>query len=196
MLRAKTLINGRDELPDLRGDPFEGLRHRVTVGLVALYCALRGRDVYTYQRAGDFIDASNETVANYNIDVVARDQSGNLEFTEVLTGHKGWENHRNTCNKLAALSSHGRSYVGFDSRETAKTVINLWINSGLADFPTGTFDSVPKLEWIRNKMEEACAAGRNLWRVKNMGTTDWYWRKTLGRDENDIDADTVTSLNW
>lgn len=40
--KAQSLINGRDEFPDLRGDPYGGLVHWITIGLVCLYDQIRG----------------------------------------------------------------------------------------------------------------------------------------------------------
>jgi hypothetical protein len=184
-LKAKTLINGRDDLPDLRGDPRERLLHRVTVGLAALFHAAEGRDVETYVPIGDYV-----------VDLVIHGADGETGYVEVVTGHQNWQLHRSTYLKLADLQSRGSPYVMFDSRTTAYQVMNHWQRAGLAELPTGTFESEPRLSWAREKSREAFADGGVNWAVHDWATTDWLWRNTLGRDGLDVEGETVTSLDW
>jgi hypothetical protein len=102
-LRARELLDGLDDLPGLRGDPKEGLRHRVTVGLfAALFKFKMGWKVWTYR---DY--------KGYVVDVVGEDHDGGMHFLEVLTGHNNWELHRETYAKLRELHSHGTALAGF-----------------------------------------------------------------------------------
>lgn len=185
-LQAKTLINGRDDLPSLRGDPREGLLHRVTVGLVALHLDAHGLEVSTYEQVGDYV-----------VDLVARDDNGSIHYIEVITSHNNWELHRSTYRKLADLRNEGdRTCIVFDTRKNAYRVFNHWLSSGLAELPTGSFDNNPRISWARKKIHEADADPDTDWIVSDWGTTDWVWRHTLGADGPGIDEETVTSLRW
>lgn len=184
-LKAKTLINGRDDLPSMRGDPREGLHHRVTVGLTALHYAAGGHEVDTYQQVGDYV-----------VDVVVKSEDGSSEFIEVMTGHHNWELHRETYRKLSDLRSYGLPVVIFDTRSSAYEIINHWIRAGLAELPSGTFDSEPRLSWAQGYTRDAFKDDDINWDIGDWATTSFVWRETLGREGLDLDSEFVTSLDW
>jgi len=130
-LKGQTLINGRDELPNLRGDPHERLVHRITVGLVHLHDRIRGWNSDSYH---DWKE--------YTIDTVANDQDGQPYAREILTKHNNWDLYRKTYKKMKKLHEVGVTPIAvFDSRETAYKVFNHWHRHGLAGTPNGTFNS-------------------------------------------------------
>lgn len=184
-LKAKTLINSRDDLPSMRGDPREGLQHRVSVGLAALHYAAADYDVETYLPVGDYV-----------VDVVAKFEDNDPAFIEVMTGHNNWELHRETYRKLSDLRSHGMPVVVFDSRASAYEIINHWIRSGLAELPSGTFDSEPRLDWAREHTQDAFKNNDIDWDIREWATTDLAWRATLGPNGLDLNPEFVTSLDW
>lgn len=185
-LRGKTLINGRDELPDLRGDPRERLPHRVTTGLAALAQMLKGREVKTYYNLGGYI-----------VDVVSRDENGQLYAGEVMTDHNGWKLHRETYQKLATL--HARDitpYIVFDGRKTAYKVMNHWHRCGLAELPNGTYNSFPNISAGRKQIQQAYQTEDLDWIISDWETTDSLWRETLGSDGPEIEPKKIVSLDW
>lgn len=184
-LKAKTLVNGREEFANFAGDPKEGLLHRVTVGLTAVYYALHGWRVWTYKPTGDYV-----------VDVVAENEAGQVDFLEVITGHDNWELHRDTYAKLADLSTQGRSVTVFNSRGTAYDVINHWDRAGLGDLPVAPFNSDPSIDWGREKLQEAYADGDTDWIISDFLTTAWLWRNTFGDDDLDIDSGSLLSSGW
>lgn len=185
-LSAKTLINGREDIPSLRGDPREGLRHRVTIGLVALFHLADGHKVSTYEQVGDYV-----------VDLVVHADDGSTTYIEVITDHNNWKLHRATYAKLADLRDEGdEAHVVFDKRHTAYKVFNHWQSAGIAELPTGSFDNDPRLSWAREKIQDAESDPAIDWIVSDWGTTDWFWRHTLGADGPDIDDDIVTSISW
>lgn len=183
-LAAKTLVNGRSDITSYRGDPRESIRHRIIVGLVALMCAAQGFEVTTYEPVGE-----------YNVDVVGRTDNGNVRFVEVITGHSNWELHRATYRKLADLDEIGRPQAAFDTRGTAYSVMNHWLNQGLAELPHGTFESDPNIDEGRNQIQDAYD-GASDWHLDDWITTNRLWQVTLGDDGPDISREFVTSLDW
>lgn len=183
-LKIRTLINRRDDIQDLRGDPKEGLSHRFLVGLTAVNYAYQGWDIRTYAPVSDYV-----------VDVVAQ-KDGETVFVEVVTGHHNWELHRSTYNKLVDLNRAGRPVVHFDKRETAYQVFNHWHRNGLATLPLGTFDNEPRIDWGREKIQEAYAEGSTDWVVADWDTTTHLWRNTLGADSINISDDWLLSLTW
>ncbi|ELZ21080.1 hypothetical protein C475_19018 [Halosimplex carlsbadense 2-9-1] len=184
--RGRTLINQNDAFPTLTGDSMEGLSHRVTVGLALIREQLKGRDTATYHG-----------LKGYSVDVASRDDNGQVYAGEVITGHHNWQYHRKTYRKMKDLDSQGVTpYAVFDSRSTAYAVMNHWIREGLVELPTGTFDSNPKIEWGRRKVQDAYSNEHIRWRVGDWTTTDVLWRLTLGADGPDIRPSQIKSLNW
>ena len=186
--RGRTLINAHTALPSLRGDPNEGLVHRVTVGLAALREKWNAKEIGTYY---------NLDVNEYNVDLLSRDASGQLYAGEVMTGHNNWALHRRTYEKLSDLRARNIiPHVVFDSRKTAYKVFNHWHRKGLAQLPRGPFDSEYGIEDGRKRIEEAYKDEQSSWDVADWTTTAALWRNTLGRDGPGIDRNLVTSINW
>lgn len=184
--RGKILINRNDLFPTLKGDPRERLEHRVTVGLAALREKLRGHDVTTYHE-----------VDGHVVDIVSKDDTGQWYVGEAVTGHNNWRLHRETYRKLRALESKGAlPYLAFAGRGTAYKVMNHWHRQGLAELPTGPFNSHPRTEWGREKIQEAYRDETINWCIEDWITTDVLWTSTLGSDGPDVSSRTVTSLNW
>lgn len=191
-LRARKLINSRDDLPDLNGDPKEGLRHRVTVGLARLYEAAAA--------------AHDESVDEYSIfpyfpydgfiiDLLVDRGDTDLYF-EVITDHNNWELHRETYRKLSELRSHGTPIAVFDSRQTAYKVMNHWHRAGCGELPSGPFDSNPRISWGRKKINEAYHDDDLDWDISDWMTTATLWRNTLGQDGLDIDRTEFIPHIW
>ncbi|MBX0298036.1 hypothetical protein [Haloarcula nitratireducens] len=184
-LKTRTLISEREEFSALRGDPKEGLTHRVTVGLCAVHYALQGWDTWSYQPVDDYV-----------VDLVAESPTGERHFLEVLTGHHNWELHRSTYRKLADLDQEGTPIVAFDARDTAYDICNHWHRAGLGELPLGPFDSTPRIAWGREKIQEAYAEAGTDWVIGDWFTTDWLWRQTFGSEGPAVDDDFYLSLTW
>ena len=184
--KGRLLINRRDEFPDLKGDPYEGLVHRVTVGLVRLHDELRGWD-----------SASYHSLQNYVIDVLGRDPDRQLYAREILTAHHNWDLYRKTYQKMETLDRHGVKPIAiFDSRETAYAVFNHWHRAGLAKLPNGPFNSDYSISVGRKQIKEAYASDSYDWAVADWTTTWKLKQKTLGSDDPEIGRKQITSLDW
>lgn len=184
-LQAKTLINKHPELPTLRGDPREKLRHRVTVGLDSLYHRLMERDIHTYSRA-----------QGYTVDVVAHSDTQPWA-SEVITDHNNWKLYRKTYRKLADLDASGfNTRAVFDSRQTAYEVMNHWHRKGLAELPTGPFNSDPKISWAQEKMHEAYLDEDIDWQIFEWTTTNALYRNLFESGEYNLDREFITSDIW
>ena len=184
--KARLLINGRNEFPSLRGDPYEGLVHRITVGLVRLHDELRGWNSASYYNWD-----------NYVIDVFGRDRNRQSYAREILTEHHNWKLYRKTYRKLETLNQHGVKPIAvFDSRETAYAVFNHWHRSGLAELPNGPFNSDYSIDEGRNQIAKAYQSDCYDWAVADWTTTWKLKQKTLGPDGPEPDRERVISLNW
>lgn len=191
-LTCKTLANKHNSFPKMRGDPFESLHHRVSVGLGALYEDADGLDVETYVE----INNNDVEMDDYVVDLLSRGHNVR-RYLEVITGHQKWTLHRGTYRKLQALSEYGDPVVVFESLGTARKVINHWLNQGLADLPTGTFNSLPSVEQLQSQFSEAYADPDVDWIIQSVATTDWLWRQTLGDgDEYNVSGADAISLDW
>lgn len=165
--KARTLINGRDDLPSLRGDPHEGLPHRVGVGLEAVRARTREfcHDIRSY-----------EDVGGYTVDLVETDGKGNRWVAEVLTDHNNTTLYRRTYRKLSELGYP--AILVFDNRETLRRVLNHWQRSELdVDVPGAPFGSAPRMSWLREKVAAAARdQGRN-WMIEDVFTVTSLWRE-------------------
>jgi hypothetical protein len=185
-LKGQTLINGRDELPNLRGDPHERLVHRITVGLVHLHDRIRGWNSDSYH---DWKE--------YTIDTVANDQDGQPYAREILTKHNNWDLYRKTYKKMKKLHEVGVTPIAvFDSRETAYKVFNHWHRHGLAELPNGTFNSDYSVKKGRELIKKAYESDRHVWAIPDWTTTWKLKQKTLGPNGPEISRDQILSLNW
>ncbi|WP_123622804.1 hypothetical protein [Halorubrum sp. CSM-61] len=181
--RTRTLINGREDLPNLRGDPHEGLTHRFGVGVEAVRAEYNeGRDVETYVSLGD-----------YTVDILENDPDrGEKIIGEVLTYHHNNELYRHTHRKLAGL---GRpAVVIFDTRATAKRVFNHWHDQGI-EVPGAPFGSALNLEWTRSKFAEAAADSSRPWVIEEIFTVAQLWDVVFG-DSPTPTAWFLSSVNW
>jgi len=180
-------INGYHDAPDLRGDPMEGLIHRITVGLAALFHAAQNRTIRTY-----------ENFNGYSVDLIAVDDDGEGEyyFHEVITGHKNNKHHRKTYRKFMDLDAHGTALATFDTRSSAKRILNHWHDNCPGELPLGKFGSEPPIEWGREKIEEAYQDEETDWHLASWDTTDWLRRQTIDRDGPDLQDDFITSVTW
>jgi len=180
-LKARTLINGREELPELNGDPKEGLTHRFTVGLVAAVYHQRGYDVKTY-----------EDYNGYVVDVIAEKDEGRL-FFEIITGHNNYELHRSTYRKLSDLRSDGGTITVFDTRETAYNIFNHYHRrDDLGELPLGTFETDQRIAQGRDKINEAFHSGID-WDIYDWFTTTTAWDFF---SRADINRESLLSLKW
>ena len=188
--RGRTLINKNEELPNLIGDPNEGLAHRVTVGLGALREKSKNRKVSTYYN----INSSNGDY-DYVVDLISESKDGHYYIGEVVTGHNNWSLHRDTYEKLAHLNSqHLTPYVLFDGRDTAYKVFNHWQKEGLCELPGGSFDSDFNTATGREKVQEAYGNGDCV--ISDWSTTTVLWRDTLGSDDCNLSSRLIKSLDW
>ncbi|WP_439028077.1 hypothetical protein [Haloarchaeobius sp. DT45] len=160
--RARTLINERNDLPDLRGDPFEGLPHRVAVGLEAVRATyLNGHEVETYPQ-----------FRGYTPDLLKRTPDGRILVTEVLIDHHNNQLYRDTYAKLVSLDK--AAVLVFDTRDTARRVLNHW-ESWEADVPGAPFGSALRMDWVRQKFSEAADDPSQDWLVKDVLTIKQLW---------------------
>lgn len=183
--KARTLINGRDDLPSLRGDPHEGLPHRVGVGLEAArakYVEYR-HDVRTYESIGD-----------YTVDLLEIDSKENQWVAEVLTNHNNTTLYRSTYRKLSELGYP--AILVFDNRNTLRRVLNHWQRSELdVDVPGAPFNSSPRLSWLREKVSEAARDPGRDWIVKDVFTLTSLWRELFDEGQAPTRRQ-ILSLDW
>lgn len=185
-LKGRTLINRRDDIPSLHGDPNEGLPHRVAVGLARLREHTRGRTVRTYYDLGE-----------YTVDIASKDDTGHIWVGEVLTGHHNRGLNRHTYRKLTDLEARGATTcLIFDRRDTAYEVINHLHNHDTieARLPSGTFDSEMKISRGQERIKKAYEESN--WSIPNWTTTDVLWRETLGDTNTTINPDILLSTDW
>jgi hypothetical protein len=184
--KGRTLINGRDEFPDLRGDPNEGLVHRITVGLVCLYDRIRGWNTDSYRDWSE-----------YTIDAVANDQKGQPYAWEILTEHNNWTLYRKTYTKMKKLDNAGFTPIAvFDNRDTAYDVFNHWHRKGFAELPNGTFDSEYSVKKGRELIKKAYQSDRHEWAIPDWTTTWKLKQRTLGPNGPELSRDQLLSVNW
>lgn len=184
--KGRTLINGRNDLPNLHGDPHEGLVHRVTTGLVRLHDELR-----------DWHSTSYRPWQDYVIDVLGTDQDGQVYAREVMTEHHNWKLYRKTYWKLKTLNEHDVKPVAvFDSRETAYTVFNHWLRAGIAELPNGTFDSDFNISDGQEETEDAYENDAYDWPVADWTTTWKLKEKTLESTDPALTRNQIVSLDW
>lgn len=160
--RTRTLINGRDDLPNLRGDPHEGLKHRFGVGVEAMraeFC--EHREVETYVDVGD-----------YTVDLLEDGPDRGKIVGEVLTHHHNNQLYRDTYRKIAAIGCP--AVIVFDDRSTARRVLNHWHDRGVK-VPGGRFESEMNLEWTRGKFGEAAANNSRDWVIEDIFTVSQLW---------------------
>jgi len=183
--KARLLINRRNKFPSLQGDPYEGLVHRVTVGLVRLHDELRGWKSDSYFNWD-----------NYVIDVFGKDRE-QAYAREIMTEHHNWELYRKTYRKMETLNQHGfKTIAVFDSRETAYTVFNHWHRAGLADLPNGAFNSDYSIDEGRKQIKKAYQSDSYDWAVADWTTTWKLKQNTLGPNGPELSRDQILSVNW
>jgi hypothetical protein len=184
--RGRTLINENAELPDLNGDPNEGLVHRFSVGLAVVWQILQGR------RIGTYVEDNNDVV-----DILSKDENENYYVGEVMTGHHNWKLHRRTHQKMRRLHERGiNPYVVFDSRETAYEIFNHWQREGLCELPGGTFNSEFAISKGQEKVRTAYESEEFDWIVSDWTTTSDLWDKTIGPDGPQINTEKIKSTTW
>ena len=184
--RGRTLINKTANVPDLNGDPNEGLTHRFSVGLAMIWQLLEDRRIGTYKQ-------DNNNV----VDIVSTDGDGNYYVGEIMTGHHNWKLHRRTHQKMRRLHERGIvPYVVFDSRETAYRIFNHWQNRGLCELPGGNFNSEFRISKGQEKARTAYKSEEFDWIVSDWTTTSKLWEKTLGPDGPQINTEQIKSISW
>jgi hypothetical protein len=180
--RARTLINGRDDLPDLRGDPHEGLKHRFGVGCEAIRAHFREyRDVRTYASVG-----------NYTVDLLEHDEGRGDVLGEVLTHHHNTELYRDTYRKLVDLQLP--AVLIFDTRATARRVFNHWQDRGV-DVPGAPFNSDLNVEWTRKQFQKAADDPECDWLIEELLTLTQVWDRAYGEDPAP-GLEHSLSVNW
>ncbi|NIC01032.1 hypothetical protein [Halobacterium sp. R2-5] len=180
--RARTLINGRDDLPNLRGDPHEGLTHRFGVGVEAARAAFcENRSVKTYKQVDD-----------YTVDLLEYEATGDRVVGEVLTHHHNNRLYRSTFRKLADLQAS--AVLVFDTRSTARRVLNHW-HDRCGDVPGAPFESELNVDWTRSKFAEAAADPARDWSVQELLTISQLWKLVFGEGRAPP-ARKLMSLNW
>lgn len=183
--KARTLINGRDDLPSLRGDPHEGLPHRVGVGLEAVRarCIEYRHDVRSYQ-----------DISGYTVDLLETDSAGDRWVAEVLTDHNNTTLYRSTYRKLSGLGYP--TILIFDNRDTLRRVLNHWQRSELdVDVPGASFGSVPRLSWLREKVAAAARDPDRDWMVEDVLTLTSLWREIF-EAEHAPTRQQILSTSW
>ncbi len=184
--KGRSLINNRSEFSTLKGDPREGLVHRITVGLVALFDKLPDWEMSPYYNLG-----------NYVIDVFGIDSDDQANAYEILTEHHNWKLYRKTYRKMEALNRRGIKPIAvFDSRETAYMVFNHWHRKGLGELLNGPFESVYSVKNGRKQIKEAYQSDSFDWAVADWTTTWKIKQKTLGPDGPEFTRDQIVSLDW
>lgn len=163
--RARTLINGREDLPSLAGDPHEGLAHRFGVGLEAARAKFveNRHDIRSYA-----------TLQGYTVDLLEIDSRGNRWIGEVLTDHNNNQLYRSTLEKLIDIGEP--SVLIFDTRSTLKRVLNHIEQSGLGvDVPGAPFNSAPRMDWLREKTMQRARDSSYAWPVEDLFTLSSLW---------------------
>jgi hypothetical protein len=180
--RARTLLNGRHDLPTLAGDPHEGLTHRFGVGVEAA----RAR-FHLCRRVETYAD-----VDGYTVDLLEHSSAGE-RVGEVLTHHHNNELYRSTFEKLRDLQQP--AVLVFDTRETARRVLNHWQNRG-ADVPGAPFDSAPNLPWLRESFWNAARDSDRDWMVEEIYTITQLWDLVFDGEKPAPSRQQLASLNW
>lgn len=180
--RARTLINGRDDLPNLRGDPHEGLTHRFGVGVEAARAAFcKGRGVKTYASVDD-----------YTVDLLESNPADGRIVGEVLTHHHNNRLYRSTFEKIADIGAP--AVLVFDTRSTAARVLNHW-NNRCGDVPGAPFNSAPNLKWTRSKFAEAANDTSCEWCIREIFTVSQLWARVFDEGRAPTTRE-LLSLNW
>lgn len=179
---GRTLINERKELPDLVGDPHEGLKHRIAVGLETARAKLNHRrDVETYVDMG-----TNQ----YTVDLLEQDDHRSI-VGEVLTDHNNNQLYRSTMEKITDLA-HPAVLI-FDSRSTLRRVCNHWYNNGY-DVPGAPFSSAPRMGWLQDKFREAAHDYHYDWFVEDVFTITQLGNLVF--DSDPPERQKLISIEW
>lgn len=181
--RTRVLINEQPRFPQLRGDPFEGLKHRFGVGLEATRATLlEGRAVHTYKEIGD-----------YTVDLLEYDPGRGVDVVgEVLTGHHNNQLYRSTYAKLVDLDRPAILVV--DDWQTARRVFNHWQAWGV-DVPGAPFESSLRVDWVRRKVQEAAADPTQGWPIEDVLSVSTMWDIVFEQGDAPSRRD-VISLDW
>lgn len=181
-MKGKTLLQNRVDLPTLRGDQFERLRHRVGVGLLAVLEKSSGGEPSSY-----------ETLGPYVVDLFSKPRSFVFEF---ITDHNNTEELRNTYHKIRDLHDHGyKIAIGFDTRSTAYSVFNYWHNQDLATLPNGPFNSEFPIDKGQDAIRDAYTSNED-WVVSHWFTSTSIWDRLIGEDNPAVNKELVTSIKW
>ena len=184
--KGRLLINNRSEFSTLTGDPYEGLVHRITVGLVTLFDKLPGWDLRSYYNFD-----------NYTLDVYGIDSDHQAHAYEIFTEHHNWKLYRKTYRKMESLNKRGIEPIAvFDSRETAYMVFNHWHREGLGELPNGAFESVYSVKNGRKQIIGAYQSDSYDWAVADWTTTWKLKERIFGPDGPEFDRDQIVSLDW
>ncbi|WP_256394214.1 hypothetical protein [Natronoarchaeum rubrum] len=178
--RARTLINEREDLPDLRGDPHEGLTHRVGVGIEAARATFdEHRRVETYVPIGGHV-----------VDLLEHDRNGSERVGEMLTKHHNNRLYRSTWHKLVELERP--AVLLFDARATAKRVFNHWQTRGI-EVPGAPFRSALNVSWTRDTFHEAANDPQRTWPIEDVLTITTAWDEVKAASPTRRE---MVSLNW
>ncbi|PGF13801.1 hypothetical protein CP556_25060 [Natrinema sp. CBA1119] len=180
--RARTLVTHREDLPNLHGDPHEGLTHRVGVGIEAARATItEQRRVETYVPIGGHV-----------VDLLQRDRAdGAKRVGEMMTGHHNNQLNRSTWRKLEELGYP--SILIFDDRATARRVLNHW-NARCVDVPGAPFESDLNVSWTRKKFTEAANDPTSDWPVEDILTITSAWSE-LEQDATPTRQE-ILSVKW
>jgi hypothetical protein len=188
--KARTLINNQDCFNNLRGDPLEGLVHRVTVGLAVLHDYNQGWKTDTYRDI-------NVEGKEYTIDALSEDTNGNVIGREIVTDHNNWQLHRETYRKLSNLNDCGiRPVMIFDSRDTAYKVFNHFHNSSLAELPHGTFNSKFNISAGRKQIQNAYSNSNIKWDIADWTTTWKLKSQILDEITSKLTRQQIANIHW
>jgi hypothetical protein len=194
--RGKTLLNKHEDFPGLVGDQFERLRHRFTVGMVALWFALEtNRElVLTYP---PFTGFEKEFRADVGL---KRNESefydGNIIGCEVITHHNDRKNWNNTLKKIYQLDAANETtpiIVG-PNRSTVYDLFRYWEDNGHISFPGTGFNTDWNIQKGRSKVQEAYEQSER-WPIADWTTGVSLWR-SIFRDGNPEAEETALSMSW
>jgi hypothetical protein len=195
--RGKTLLIEHEDFPTLHGDTFERLRHRFTVGMVALWFSLETGDseaIVPYPRFKSLDGTPKADIA------VERNNSeffnGDLVVCETLTGHNDRNNWDNTLAKLYRLNKIDgvRPIISAPQRSTIYDAIRYWEKNGDISFPTTGFNTDWNIEKGRSKTREAYEHSDH-WPIADWTTALRLWRDLLADGGREARR-TALSLSW
>jgi hypothetical protein len=191
--KGRTVLNEFDNLPSLKGDQFERLRHRFGVGMGALWLASEvdnSGQIKTYpkfsssMRADFWLEPNGDSTKWGTKPVIGEMITHHHDRDNWLrTGEKLWEYSMNDCHPIIITGK----------RKTAYDIFRYWLRNSKLSLPGSGFKSNWNITKAREKIHEAYNDPDHMWPIADWSTSTKLWRELLADDNEPLP---VTLPDW